>query len=138
MTLTDSGPLVALLNRDDKYHSRCVEILPAIRLPLLITMPVLTEAMYFLGDRVGWAAQQRVWEMVRHGRVQIAESSPSRLERMEILMEKYRDIPMDLADASLVALAEAENFRQVFTLDRHFRAYRLSDRRVFQIVPEME
>jgi len=51
------------------------------------------------------------------------------------LMERYRDHPMDLADASLVAVAEARDLRTVFTLDEHFRSYRLSNRRHLAVVP---
>ncbi|MBI4582267.1 MAG: hypothetical protein HY718_21415, partial [Planctomycetes bacterium] len=55
--------------------------------------------------------------------------------RMRELMRKYRDLPMDLADASLVALAEALNRRQVFTLDGDFQVYRFRDREAFRLVP---
>ena len=57
------------------------------------------------------------------------------LGRMPALMERYRDLPMDLADASLVALAEERRLRQVFTLDADFRVYRLPDGQAFEVLP---
>ena len=68
-------------------------------------------------------------------RLEVRSHTVEDLERMRALMERYADAPMDLADASLVALAEALNETLVFTLDDHFRAYRLRDRRAFQVVP---
>jgi predicted nucleic acid-binding protein len=73
--------------------------------------------------------------MVRAGQLVLAETNVSMLARMPALMEQYRDLPMDLADASLVALAEEQRLREVFTLDRDFRVYRLPDGHAFNLVP---
>ncbi len=127
MTLTDAGPLVALLDRDEPDHAKCTEQLQSLSAPMLTTWPAFTEAMYLVGDGLG----------TRRPR---AGPSPHRtggpmVNRMERLMAKYRDVPMDLADASLVAVAEERRLVQIFTLDRDFRIYRLPGRRSFVIVP---
>src|ERR1051325_3017568 len=126
MVITDTGPLVAILNPDDEQHARCTRVLPAIRLPLLTTVSVMTEAMHFLSRERGWVGQQALWRMVRGGKLQVSPVEGEALNRIEALMERYRDSPMDFADASLVALAEQVKLRQVFTIDTHFRAYRLA------------
>jgi predicted nucleic acid-binding protein len=73
--------------------------------------------------------------MVRTRQLILAETTPSMLARMPALMQQYRDLPMDLADASLVALAEEQRLVEVFTLDRDFRVYRLPDGRAFRVLP---
>jgi len=69
------------------------------------------------------------------GQLELAETSPGMLVRMPALMAQYRDLPMDLADASLVALAEEERLQQIFTLDSN-RVYRRPDGDVFGTIPD--
>lgn len=135
MTLADTGPLVALIDPRDPNHRRCADALERLSSPFLTTWPAFTEAMYFLGDAAGWAGQTPLWQMRRRGDLTIAESSEASIRRTEVLMETYRDVPMDLADASLVALAEERGFTRIFTLDRHFQAYRLHGRKRFALIP---
>jgi uncharacterized protein len=138
MTIVDTGPLVAILNPDDEYHARCVTVLPALRLPFVTTASVVTEAMHFLYRRRGWIGQQTLWRMIEVDKLRVSAVEGYALDRIEQLMDRYQDSPMDFADASLVTLAEEMNLRQVFTLDSHFRAYRMSNRRVLDIVPDPE
>lgn len=136
MTLTDTGPLVAILDRDDANHGVCVEAakrLPAE--PLLTTWPCFTEAMYLLGTVGGFPYQNELWKFETSGRVVIQNPTPDEVRRMAELMHKYRDMPMDLADASLVALAEARSIRKLFSLDSDFRIYRLAKGRVLDLIP---
>lgn len=135
MTLTDSGPLAALLNRNDQHHARCAAAAPALAAPMVTTMACFTEAMYFLGRGAGWNAQAQLWNLVLDGRLEVRSHTREDLERMRTLMKRYADTPMDLADASLVTLAETLGETLVFTLDAHFRAYRLRDRRAFRMTP---
>lgn len=102
---------------------------------LLTTWPAATEAMYLLGDAGGWPAQRALWLMIDRGLLEIAELGADATARMPALMEKYRNVPMDLADASLVAVAEQRGLRRVFTLDSDFRIYRLRGRVSFEVVP---
>ncbi|HET6387266.1 MAG TPA: PIN domain nuclease [Armatimonadota bacterium] len=128
MNLTDTGPLVALLDEDDDYYGVCVAA--AGRLPagaLLTTWPCFTEAMYLLGEAGGYRYQDRLWQMRRTGRLIILDLTPAECDRVDAMMSKYRDVPMDLADASLIAVAEMRRFARLFTIDSDFHIYRLSD-----------
>lgn len=135
MTLTDAGPLIALIDADEPDHAVCRSIVGNLRLPLVTTWPAFTEAMYLLARAGGWLGQDALWRLVRSGRLELADLSPSAVERSSQLMKKYADLPMDLADATLVALAEERGQRRVFTLDADFGVYRLYGRQRFEIVP---
>lgn len=134
MTLCDTGPLVALLDRSDADHTRCVVALRTLN-ELRTTWPCLAEAMYLLGQVGGFRAQDQLWGYVADGLVSLHTPTEDEWERIWALMRKYADAPMDLADASLVTAAERLNVRRVFTLDRHFRAYRIADVQAFEVVP---
>jgi len=134
--LTDTGPLVALINRKDSNHAVCVDAmghLPAD--PLVTTWPCFTEAMHLLHREGGFAAQTALWTLVRDERLVLHTSIPGEADRMRELMNQYRDTPMDLADASIVAAAEQFNVRRLFSLDSDFRVYRLADGSTLDIVP---
>src|SRR6516162_2947938 len=103
MILTDAGPLIALIDRGESHHQACVDCMAELSGPMLTTWPAFTEAMYLLGEAGGWKAQSALWLLEEKGDVEIAEQSPEDRRRMDALMEKYHDRPMDLADASLVA-----------------------------------
>lgn len=135
MTLTDAGPLVALLDADEADHERCREALEVLRLPLLTTWPAFTEAMYLIGRAGGWTGQKALWQLVLRGDLVITPPSKSATERAALLMEKYSDRPMDLADATLVALAEESKTTRIFTLDADFSVYRVEGRRRFEVLP---
>ena len=133
MILTDTGPLVALLSRTDAHHAACVAALRTLLPPMVTTWSVLTEAFYLLED-AGREAQEALIEMVVKGRIQVHDvADPARLLE---LLHKYADRPMDLADASLVLLAERLRLYRIFTLDRSdFRIYRADGRRAFDLIP---
>jgi predicted nucleic acid-binding protein len=102
---------------------------------MLTTWPALTEAMYLLNQAFGCQGQARLWGLVERGVLQTLDISPDATVRMRLLMEQYRDLPMDLADASLVAVAEERGLDQVFTLDSDFHVYRLPRGRYFSVFP---
>jgi len=132
--LVDAGPLVALLHRDDQYHQKCVEALAGLRDPLVTVWPAFTEAMHLLS--FSWRAQDALWELVLDETVRILPLEADEHRRMRDLMKKYRMLPMDLADAALVALAERERLRRVFTIDRRdFSIYRPARLGKFTILP---
>jgi uncharacterized protein len=135
VTLTDAGPLIALIDSGEPDHERCRSTLEQLEFPLLTTWPAFTEAIYLLGQAAGWRGQDALWTMVRRGALTFAELDATLPLRCAQLMERYHDHPMDLADASLVAVAEARDLRTIFTLDEHFRSYRLSNRRHLAVVP---
>jgi predicted nucleic acid-binding protein len=136
MTLSDASPLVALINARYQSHERCMAALPGLTAPLLTTWPAFTEAMYLLHKYGGYAAQEALWGYVRDGLLVFHSIGPEEQARMAELMDRYRDRPMDLADASLVAAAESLGSNRIFTLDRRdFTIYRFQNSGVFDIVP---
>lgn len=134
MILVDAGPLVAIIERDEPDHERCRDVLASLTPPLVTTWPAFTEAMYLLGDS-GWTAQEALWRLVLRGDLVLEELGAAAVARARELMEKYRDLPMDLADATLVAAAEARATKQIFTLDADFATYRLHGRQRFDVIP---
>ncbi len=132
--LVDAGPLVALLDASDAHHGPCVAALASLPVPLTTVWPAFTEAMYLLGS--SWRAQQALWSRLETGVLRLASLDADDAPRMHALMAKYRDLPMDLADAALVRVAERDGDTRIFTLDRrHFTVYRPGPRRRFSIVP---
>lgn len=135
MTLTDAGPLIAIIDADEPDHTTCLETLDRLTLPLVTTWPAFTEAMYLLARAGGIRGQRALWQLVHTDRLVLADLSQSTVERSAQLMEQYADRPMDLADATLVALAEERGERRIFTLDADFRVYRIRGRLRFETVP---
>ncbi len=124
MILVDAGPLIALIHKDDAHHARCVATLQSITEPLGTVWPALTEAMYLLS--FSWKAQ-----------VALLTLDGRDMSRARDSMKKYEDLPMDLADAALVAVAERGKIRRIFTLDRRdFEIYRPAKLGRFIILPE--
>jgi uncharacterized protein len=136
VNLTDTGPLVALLNRNDPNHARCIDgTKPLPANPLVTTWPCFTEAMYLVFQAGGYPAQAELWRWWTAGRLVLHALTGSEVDRMAVLMHKYRDRPMDLADASLVAAAERCGSRRIFTLDSDFHIYRLADGSALACIP---
>lgn len=135
MTLTDAGPLVALIDADEPDHETCRSALNGLALPLVTTWPAFTEAMYLLSRAGDARGREALWRLVSTGRLVLADLSEAAVERSARLMAKYADLPMDLADATLVALAEERGQRRMFTLDSDFDVYRINGRGRFETVP---
>jgi predicted nucleic acid-binding protein len=132
--LLDTGAFVALIDRSEKKHADCVAALEQWSGALVTTEAVLTETLCLIGP--DWHAQQVYLDFILRGAVVLAPSSRASLERVSALMNKYRDVPMDFADATLVALGEELETDQVFTLDRRgFLTYRLNGKKPFRLIP---
>ena len=116
MILIDAGPMVALLSANDRHHAACRATLIRIDEPIATVWPAFTEAMYLL--RSSRQAQSALWQMVGREAIGILPLTVADAPRMRELMEKYHDLPMDLADAALVRVAEREGVHRIFTLDR--------------------
>jgi predicted nucleic acid-binding protein len=137
MTLVDTGPLVALFDKKDAHHARCVRVLKKASPPLVCTTPVLTEAFHMLGADSHGA--QALCKFIERDGLTVWHLSKATLNRSFALMRQYADHPMDLADASLVVAAEVLNTERIFTIDRNdFAAYRIRrghGYEAFEIVP---
>ncbi len=132
--LVDTGALLALLDRTDRWHRVCIAAFDRIRLPLATSEAVLTELFRLVGDsRHGMEA---VWRLVHSGAITLAPIENSELTQIQALMLQYSDRPMDFADATLVYLAKREALSTIFTVDHaDFNTYRIEGRRRFRIVP---
>ena len=130
----DTGPLVALLDRSERNHQRCLTFFREFRGRLVTTEPVLTEAVYLLGP--SFRLQKPALDFFLQGGAELVPLSPELLHRSLWLMEKYADVPMDFADATLVALAENRGITDIFTLDRRgFETYRINGKKPFSTCP---
>jgi uncharacterized protein len=134
MILVDAGPLIALVDADDRHHRACAISFSAVREALGTVWPVLAEAMYQVSDVRGGPAA--IWQLIERGAVRLLPLDEEDVPRIRELMEKYADLPMDLADAALVRVAERDGIRTVFTIDRRdFTIYRLKGGRRLAILP---
>jgi uncharacterized protein len=133
--LVDTGPIVALLSRRDQYHRVCVEALKEMPGPLFTCWPVLTEAAWLL--RRDWNAVLKLLNSTDTGFVALLPLGTDDAKPIALIMKKYRDIRVQLADAALVHLAARDGLDTIFTFDqRDFSVYRLPKGRAFRILPE--
>ena len=134
MILVDAGPLVAIIDADDQHHSRCAKAIQQIREPLGTVLPAVTEAMYLLMDLP--RGQEALLQMLERGAIHLLPIGLNDIPRIKDLMRKYRDRPMDFADAALIRIAERENIRKIFTVDRtDFAVYRINNRTRPTMIP---
>ena len=131
ITICDTGPLVAYLNRNDPYHSWAVELMKQVRSPMLTTEPVLTEVAYFL--RADQVDVDPLFQLLERNAIRVDLQIAAHWPRFRTLMARYNQ--MDLADASIVVLSERQMRCQVLTVDRKdFSVYRRNDRQVIDFV----
>jgi hypothetical protein len=132
--LIDTGAVLALLDRNDRWHHACVEAFGQLRLPLLTSEAVLTELFHLVGD--SRQEMEAAWKFTRSGAIVLATIENAELPHLHALMSRYWDRPMDFADATLVYLAKRESLSAVLTVDHaDFETYRIEGRRRFQVLP---
>jgi hypothetical protein len=135
--LVDTGPLVAILSREDEYHAACVSALREMSGPLLSCWPVITEAAWLL--RKSPRAVQQLLRSIDGGFLELLPLAGAEAEAIAVLMKRCEDIHPQLADIVLVYLANREKIDTIFTLNqRDFSIYRSGRRTTFRIVPETE
>jgi len=133
--LSDTGPIVAIIDEGDPDHAACMAFLKTLpKAPLVTTWTCFTEAMYLLYSVGGYRFQEKLWRWRRDGRLVLLDITEAETDRMEMLMRQYPNVPMDLADASLVAIAESRQIKRLFTLDSDFYIYLLADGTVLEAV----
>jgi uncharacterized protein len=133
--LIDTGAIIALVDRRDRWHEACRAALVHLPLPLATSAAVLAELFHIVGanPREVTAA----WTFVRSGAVTVLPIDDDDMAPLQALMERYADRPMDFADATLVLLAEREALTTVLTVDHaDFETYRIGSRGRFRVVPE--
>jgi len=137
MIVLDTGGLYAALDANESLHGRAVAALAAARPPRLLSPFVLAELDYLIGTRVGHDAQLALADEVARGAYQLAPFTGDDVARARRIMERYADLRIGLADASVVVLAfEHKTFDLLCTDERHFRALRGPGGRPFRLLPQ--
>jgi uncharacterized protein len=134
--LIDTGPMLAMINRRDRWHKRCSAILPHLPLPFLTSEAVLTELLYMV--RADPGTTRSAWNFVNSGAVTLGVIGDQDLPALATLMKQYADVPMDFADATLVYLAQRERLNTIFTINSDFLVYRITGRQRFRIIPDVD
>lgn len=135
MILADTGFFVALANRNDTFHLQARHQLQSLTEVLITTYPVIVETSYLIYERAGQTAQFKFFKQLMTESIQIFEFHDAHLERAIQLMQQYSDLPMDFADASLVALAEEIKENRILTTDiRDFSIYRYAKTQSFNLL----
>lgn len=136
MILLDTSGLLAALDESQRLHSQCLKALRAASPPLLLSPFVLAELDYLLMRHVGAQAQTALLEEVARGAYRLEPFDADDIARAGAVMNRFADLEVGLADASLVVLAERHNVSRVLTLDaRHFNALRIGERKRFTLLP---
>lgn len=133
LVIADSGYWVALGNTKDRYHQRAKDVLTGLTDIPVTTWPVITETAYLLQRSGGMDPQLAFLRAMGAGASRIFDLESGHFSRMGTLMKKYQDLPMDLADASLVILAEALGHGRILSTDqRDFHTYRWKNHEPFE------
>ena len=133
MLIADTGFFYALADRDDAHHARAAAALGKVREPLITTWPVLTEATHLFNARLSAKASARFLETVASGFCAVHQLEAAQLRRASVLMTKYANLPMDLADVSLMLLAEHLDDGRILSTDRRdFKTYRFKNHKPFR------
>ena len=130
--LIDSGPLIALFDRDDFYHHKVIEFIKDKKYKFVSTIAVLTEVTHMLDFNVN--VQISFLEWIRNEGVIIQEIKQEHISRIIELTRKYYDRPMDFADATLVITAEKTGIKKIISIDSDFDIYRLPGKEMIQNV----
>lgn len=139
MIIADTGFFVALANRADRDNEAAVKALGKLREGLVTTWPVVTETTHLLAARLGTPALLAWVASARAGAFEIFDLQATHWARLEAFMKHYAELPMDLADASLVLLAEEQNDGRILSTDRRdFRTYRWKKRKPFKNLLDLE
>lgn len=134
MTLCDTGPLFALVDSTQTQHIPVIKTLAKISTPLVTTWACFAEAMYLSLDRGGWRMQEQLCKLLLDNILTFYEIKNTEYHRLFVLLEKYRDRPMDLADATLVIAAEGLKENNILTLDSDFFFYLINDSDAFNVI----
>lgn len=129
-TLIDAGPIIALFNKKDRYHPQIKEFLKQYTGILTSTWPVITEVSHMLDFNTQTQIDFLTW--ISRGGIRIENIEQEDIIRIIELSKKYSDIPMDLADASLVSISEKFDLKEIITIDSEFYIYRTIEKEMIK------
>ncbi len=136
MILLDTSGLLSAIDESQRHHTACAEILSEAVPPLLLSPFVLAELDYLLATQVDGQAQLALVDEVARGVYRLEPFSADDVAAAGDIMRRYSNLPIGLADASIVVLAERHGTRDVLTLDeRHFRTLRAPGGKRFRVLP---
>ena len=121
-TIIDSGPIIALFDRSDKYHHQVLDFLKLFQGELITSWAVITEVSHMLDFNLQVQIDFLKW--IEKGGIEVYDISQDEISDIRVMMEKYLDIPMDLADATLMYIANRENIKNIVSIDSDFDIYR--------------
>lgn len=121
-TLIDAGPIIALFNKNDKYHQKIKEFIKTYKGKFTTTWPVITEVSHMLDFNIQTQIDFLTW--IKLGAIEVEDIDIQDLNRIIELSKKYSNVPMDLTDASLVVLSEKLNIKKIITIDSDYYIYR--------------
>ena len=139
VVLVDTGPLVALVDESDSDNKACQSLLMRLpkRVRLVTIQPVLTEAFYLLAGRP--QSVEHLFDLLETINPQLLAVDHAQMKRIRVLMRQYKDLPMDYADATLIAVAEEHDISTIMTLDRRdFSVYKPKHVNYFNLLPEID
>lgn len=125
--IVDAGPLIALFDKDDKYHNSVIKFLKTFDGQLITSCPAITEVTHLLSFNVN--VQIDFLEWLKREAVTIVNLENIHLERIIQLSKKYSDVPMDLADSSLIVIAELTNITEIITIDSDYYIYKTKNKK---------
>ena len=125
-TLIDAGPLIALFNKSDKYHEKIKEFIKNYTGLLTTSWPVITEVCHMLDFNIN--AQIDFLKWIKLGGLKVEDIETEEIDKIIKLSEKYSDIPMDLADATLVVISERLGIKEIITIDSDYYIYRTTEK----------
>ena len=128
----DAGPLIALFDKNDKYHGTAIEFIKGLRGELVTNHAVITEVTHLLDFSV--RAQLDFLQWVLDGGVTLVDITTEDMIHIIDLVRKYSDLPLDYADGTLVALCERLRITDIASVDKHFAVYRTRDKKAFRNV----
>ncbi len=125
-TLIDAGPLIALFNKNDKYHEKIKEFIKNYKGLLTTSWPVITEVCHMLDFNIN--AQIDFLKWIKLGGLKVEDIETEEIDKIIELSKKYSDIPMDLADATLIIISERSGIKEIITIDSDYYIYRTTER----------
>ena len=120
--LIDAGPLIALFDKDDRYHNSIKEHLKSYKGYLYTSCAVITEVLHMLNFNVNVQIDFLKW--IKLGGVDVVQLDQNNISRIIELSKKYSDVPMDFADATLIVISEIKEIEKIISIDSDFYIYK--------------
>jgi predicted nucleic acid-binding protein len=130
--IADAGPLVAYLDRSDQHHDWAVAAFAQLSAPLLTCEAVMAEAWHLL--RRGRINPDHLLALVKQGALTVQFDFSAEIDAVRLLIQRYTNVPMSLADACLVRMSELHEASRVMTVDTDFIVYRRHGRRTIPLL----